>query len=174
MSEPDAPHPPFRTAGLDLDERPAFDGAWPDGRPMPALRPQAGTRVLVLLARLDRASLRALAYARSLASVVTAVHVTHDPAEGEGIRGRWRALDLAGDTELVILESPSRTLIPPLVAYIDALQAQDPERPITVVLSELVPRRPWEYLLHNQAALRLKLRLFFRPNTVVVDVPCHV
>jgi hypothetical protein len=42
------------------------------------------------------------------------------------------------------------------------------------VLSEFVPRHPWEYLLHNQAALRLKLRLFFRPNTVVIDVPYHV
>jgi hypothetical protein len=135
---------------------------------------RAAPRVLVLVARLDRASLEALAYARSIAPLVTAVHVTDDPAEGERIRNRWRGLDVDGDTDLVILESPYRALIPPLVAYIDALQKQEPLRPITVVLSEFVPRRPWEYLLHNQAALRLKLRLFFRPNTVVIDVPYHV
>jgi hypothetical protein len=75
---------------------------------------------------------------------------------------------------LVIVESPYRALLPPLLAYIDALDRQDPRRPITVVLAEFVPRRPWEYLLHNQTALRLKLHLFFRPNTIVVDVPYHL
>jgi amino acid transporter len=143
-------------------------------KPHAALPRRASPRVLVLLARLDRASLESLAYARSIAPLVTAVHVTDDPAEGERIRARWQSLELDGDTELVILESPYRALIPPLVAYIDALQKQEPERSITVVLSEFVPRHPWEYLLHNHAALRLKLRLFFRPNTVVIDVPYHV
>jgi amino acid transporter len=143
-------------------------------QPHAALLRRPAPRVLVLLARLDRASLEALAYARSIAPLVTAVHVTDDPAEGERIRERWRGLDVDGDADLVILESPYRALIPPLVAYIDALQKQEPLRPITIVLSEFVPRRPWEYLLHNQAALRLKLRLFFRPNTVVIDVPYHV
>jgi hypothetical protein len=152
----------------------AVEDALTIDRPNAALPRRAAPRVLVLLARLDRASLEALGYARSIAPLVTAVHVTDDPAEGERMRTRWRQLDVDGDTELVILESPYRALIPPLVAYIDALQAQDPARPITVVLSEFVPRRPWEYLLHNQAALRLKLRLFFRPNTVVIDVPYHV
>ena len=142
--------------------------------PSRALPRRAAPRVLVLLARLDRASLEAVAYARSIAPLVTAVHVTDDPAEAARVRARWRALEIDADTDLVILESPYRALIPPLVAYIDALQKQEPERPITVVLSEFVPRRPWEYLLHNQAALRLKLRLFFRPNTVVIDVPYHV
>ena len=152
----------------------AVEDALTIDRPNAALPRRAAPRVLVLLARLDRASLEALGYARSIAPLVTAVHVTDDPAEGERMRIRWRQLDVDGDTELVILESPYRALIPPLVAYIDALQAQDRARPITVVLSEFVPRRPWEYLLHNQAALRLKLRLFFRPNTVVIDVPYHV
>jgi hypothetical protein len=45
---------------------------------------------------------------------------------------------------------------------------------MTVVLPEYVPRRWWEHLLHNQTALRLKLRLFTRPNTIVADVPYHV
>jgi hypothetical protein len=64
--------------------------------------------------------------------------------------------------------------VAPLLTYIDALETQDPERPTTVVLSEFVPRHLWEHLLHNQVALRLKLRLFFRRNTVVVDVPYHL
>jgi len=142
--------------------------------PDAALRRRSAPRVLVPVARLDRAALGSIAYARSIAAVVTAIHITHDVAERERLREGWRRLNVDGDTDLVILDSPDRSPVAPLVAYIDALQQQDPERPTAVVLSAFVPRRRWEYLLRNQAALRLKLRLFFRPNTVVIDVPYHV
>lgn len=88
------------------------------------------------------------------------------------MRRRWERLGT--DVQLAIVESPYRVLIGPLLAYIDALERQDPGRPVTVVLSEFVPQRFWDYLLHNQTALRLKLRLFFRRNTVVIDVPYHL
>jgi len=143
-------------------------------RPNIRLPRRPAPRVLVPIGRLDRATLEALAFAGSIAKTVTAVHVTDDAAAAERMKDRWQELDLGEGMDLVILESPFRALIPPLLAYIDALASQDPGRPITVVLSEFVPRRPWEYLLHNQAALRLKVRLFFRPNTVVIDVPYHV
>jgi hypothetical protein len=128
--------------------------------------------VIVPVARLDRSALAALAYARSISLDVTALHVTDDAAEAAAMRRRW-ALRNDG-IPLVIIESPYRALIPPLLAYIDEREKADPERPVTVVLAEFVPRRFWDYLLHNQTALRLKLRLFFRPNTVVVDVPYHL
>jgi len=133
------------------------------------LRPQ---RVLVLVARLDRPALAALEYARSISSDVTAVHVTDDPDDAAAFQASWLAA--AVDVKLVILESPFRALVAPILTYIDAIEANEPDRPITVVLCEFVPRHIWEHLLHNQAALRLKLRLFFRRNTVVVDVPYHV
>jgi amino acid transporter len=142
--------------------------------PSVGLPRRAAPRVIVPLGRLDRATLEALAFAGSITKSVTAVHVTDDAGAAERMKLRWEELDLGEGMELVIVESPYRALIQPLLAYIDALASQDPERPITVVLSEFVPRRPWEYLLHNQAALRLKVRLFFRPNTVVIDVPYHV
>jgi hypothetical protein len=132
-------------------------------------RPQ---RVLVLVARLDRPSLAALEYARSISSDVSAVHVTDDADEAAGFQAAWAAA--AVDVKLVILESPYRALVAPILTYIDALEADDPSRPITVVLCEFVPRHLWEHVLHNQAALRLKLRLFFRRNVVVVDVPFHL
>ncbi len=137
--------------------------------PLPRL---AVPHVVVPVARLDRSALAALAYARSISLDVTALHVTDDAAEAEQMRRRWV---LRNDgIPLVIIESPYRALIPPLLAYIDERERADPERAITVVLAEFVPRRFWDYLLHNQTALRLKLRLFFRPNTVVVDVPYHL
>ncbi len=128
--------------------------------------------VIVPLARLDRPARQAIAFANSISPHATALHITNEPAEASELRQRWP--DWAGSTELVVVQSPYRALIGPLLAYLDALQQQAPDRPILVVLSEFVPRHWWEYLLHNQTALRIKLRLFLRPNTIVADVPYHL
>jgi amino acid transporter len=128
--------------------------------------------VIVPIARLDRPTRQAVAFANSISESATAVHITNDPDAADELRRRWP--EWAGTTELVIVESPYRALIGPLIAYMDALQRQDPSRPIVVVLSEFVPRHWWENLLHNQTALRLKLRLFGRRNTIVADVPYHL
>ena len=127
--------------------------------------------VIVPVARLDRVARQAIAFANSISTDAVAVHITNDPAEADEIRERWPAW--AGSTELVVVESPYRALIGPLLAYMDALQRQAPDRPILVVLSEVVPKHWWENFLHNQTALRLKLRLFARRNTIVADVPYH-
>ncbi len=127
--------------------------------------------VIVPIARLDRPARQAIAFANSISKDAVAVHVTNDPETADALRERWP--EWAGTTELVVVESPYRALIGPLLAYMDALQRQAPDRPILVVLAEFVPNHWWENLLHNQTALRLKLRLFARRNTIVADVPYH-
>ena len=128
--------------------------------------------VIIPISRLDRPARQAIAFANSISKHATAVHVTNDPHQAAELRAQWP--EWAGSTNLVVVESPYRALIGPLLAYMDALQKQDPTRPILVVLSEYVPRHWWENLLHNQTALRLKLRLFSRYNTIVADVPYHL
>src|SRR5699024_8037238 len=93
-------------------------------------------------------------------------------ARAEELRRRWP--DWAGSTELVIVQSPYRALVGPLLAYLDALQRQAPDRPVLVVLAEFVPRHWWEAVLHNQTALRLRLRLGARRHTIVAHVPYPV
>jgi len=137
-----------------------------------ASTPARPPRVLVPIGRIDQASLSALAYARSISPDVTAINVTDDERGALAMKERWERE--APEVPLVILESPYRALLAPLLAYIDAVERMDPGPRTTVVLSELVPRHFWESLLHNQVALRLKLRLFFRRNTVVIDVPYHL
>ena len=146
-------------AALALDQVPATAEIAP--RPI----------VIVPISRLDRPALQAIAFANSISTEAVAVHVTSDPDTAAAMRANWPGW--AHTTELVIVESPYRALIGPLLAYMDALQRQAPERPILVVLAEFVPRHWWENLLHNQTALRLKLRLFARRNTIVADVPYH-
>ena len=133
-----------------------------------ALRPL----VIVPIARLDEPARQALAFANSISDRPTAVHVTNDGEGAHEMRREWPAW--SGGAELVVIESPYRALVGPLLAYLDVIQRHDPTRPVLVVLSEFVPRNWWENLLHNQTALRLKLRLFTRPNTIVADVPYHL
>jgi amino acid transporter len=129
--------------------------------------------VIVPVAKLNNVARSALAYARSITPNVTAVHIAEgeDTEEVERFNDAWHQQMEDSDIPLVIIESPYRSLIGPLLSYIDALDRQSPDDTITIVLPELLPARPWEYLLHNQSALRLKAALLFRQNTVVANVP---
>lgn len=130
-------------------------------------------RIVVPISRIDRASLRALSIARGLGKEVHAVHISYDADGAKAFKRRW--VGVVGDTiTLDTIISPYRALMPPLLKYIDAIDRGDPGRPIIVVLAEFVPRHWWEALLHNQTALLLKLRLFVRRNTSVLDVPYHL
>ena len=127
--------------------------------------------IIVPIAGLNLAVFQTIAFARSLSKNIRAVHVTDDSVEAEQLRKKWDRW--AVDIPLVVLESPYRSLTSPLLAYIDAIDQHngDGNVPITVVLAEFIPAHWWQHLLHNQTALRLKLALFFRPNTVVIDFP---
>jgi amino acid transporter len=138
----------------------------------PAVRTAQSPVVIVPIARLDEPARQAIAFANSISRGATAVHVTNDSDAAEELRRRWP--EWSGGAELVVIESPYRALVGPLLAYLDVLQRHDPSRPVLIVLNEFVPRHWWENLLHNQTALRLKLRLFSRRNTIVADVPYHL
>jgi amino acid transporter len=131
---------------------------------------------IVPVSNLNAVTRTALNYARSLSNNVYAVHIVEgeDTDEAERFNQQWRELYPEGDIQLVQIESPYRSLIGPLLSYIDALDRQSPDDTVTIVLPEFLPARPWEYLLHNQSALRLKAALLFRRNTVVADVPYHL
>src|SRR5688500_19557474 len=75
---------------------------------------------------------------------------------------------------MVIIESPYRSLVGPLLAYLDEIDRQRPDDTLTVVLPEFIARHWWEQILHNQTALRIKAALLFRPGTVVTSVPYHL
>ncbi len=141
--------------------------AGPDQQRVPVLQAPV---VIVPIARLDRAALQALAFARSVSPTVKAVHISTSRASADDFRRRWAQLDT--DIKLDVVESPYRSLVAPLLKYIDAVDKSD-DRPITVVLAEFVPHHWWEWLLHSQTAFRLKASLLFRPNTIVIDVPYH-
>jgi hypothetical protein len=76
--------------------------------------------------------------------------------------------------KLVVLDSPYRSVLEPLLEYIEQIQRERTNAYVTVVLPEFVPAQWWHHLFHNQRALLIKGALLFRPNTVVVSVPFHL
>jgi amino acid transporter len=128
--------------------------------------------VLLPIGGVHRAVLQANAYARSLSNDVRALFVDTDAAATDKVRQDWQRW--GGDTQLVVLDSPYRSLMEPLLEYIDQLQAEHPDDYVTVILPEFVPRRWWQHLLHNQRALLIKGALLFRPRVVVTSVPFHL
>ncbi|GAP07830.1 amino acid/polyamine/organocation transporter, APC superfamily [Anaerolinea thermolimosa] len=130
-------------------------------------------RVIVAIAGVHRGSLEALNYARSLSDDVTAIHVSIDPAESQKVREKWSSY---GDgIRLVILDSPYRLLVEPIMEYLDNIIAKrQPTEMITVVVPQFVTNHWWENLLHNQSALLLRFALLFKPGVVIVEVPYQI
>jgi len=135
--------------------------------------PQREERVIVPVPGINRAVVQAVNVGRSIAHDVRGVLISDEPDEAVAIRERWER-QLPG-VPLVIVESPYRALLGPLLAYLDVLdQAWPPDKPepITfVVIPEYVARSWWERLLYNQSAKRLRSVLLGRTHTVVVNVP---
>jgi hypothetical protein len=128
--------------------------------------------VLVPISGIQRAVLDALAYAKTLSSDVRGVYVTIDVHATEHLREQWT--QWGQGVPLVVLESPYRSLMEPLLEYIEEVRMASPEDYVTVVLPEFVPARWWQHLFHNQRALLIKGALLFQPNTVVTSVPFHL
>jgi hypothetical protein len=116
--------------------------------------------------------LRALGYARSLSPDVRAVYIETSTAATDEMRLDW---DRWGQgIPLVIRHSPYRSLMEPLLDYVEEVDAESPDNFVTVMLPEFVPSRWWHHLLHNQRGLLIKAALLFKPNTVVISVPYHL
>ena len=127
--------------------------------------------VLVPIGGVHRAVLQAVAYARSLSEDVRALFVDTDPAATTAVRNEWQKWS---DVPLIVLDSPYRSLMEPLMDYVDQLQRDHPDDYLTIVLPEFIPARWWQHLLHNQRALLIKGALLFRPRVVVTSVPFHL
>jgi len=139
-------------------------------------RPHREQRVVIPVNGINRSVVQAVMFGKSLASdpsLLQAVYVTTDVDEAETFRQRWER-QLPG-VPLVVVESPYRALVGPVVTYLDVLDLAwppDKEAPTTiVVLPEYVAKHWWDRLLYNQTAKRLKAALVGREHTVIADVP---
>ncbi len=128
--------------------------------------------MLLPLSGVHRAVVQALDYARTLSPDVRAVYVNIDPATTARMEEEWATWGQGAP--LVVLDSPYRSLMEPLLEYIERVEAEHPDGYVTVVLPEFIPARWWHHLFHNQRALLIKGALLFRPRIIVTSVPFHL
>jgi len=128
---------------------------------------------LVLVSSVNEPALRAIAYARATRpSTLTALTVVVDAEDMRSIEGDWADTDMP--VPLTMLDSPYRDITTPVVDHIRRLRSDNPRDLVVIFIPEYVVDRWWEGMLHNQSALRLKLRLLTMPGVVVTSVPYHL
>jgi uncharacterized membrane protein (Fun14 family) len=131
--------------------------------------PRRSQRVIVPIADVTRDVVHALTFARTMSDAVTAVHVTDDAERAGDLRARFKR-QIPG-VPLVIVESPYRELVQPLVRYLEEEIALAGDEVVVVLLPEYVPRNRIEQFLYNDNGRRIREALLGRPNVLVAEVP---
>ncbi len=150
-------------------DRVATEIAAAEERPDEYVRPSR-VHSVVLVSKLHKPTLRALAYAKLLHSNrLEALSVNVDDAETKALKAEWERRGI--NVPLKILDSPYREITRPVVEYVKGLRTENPRDAVSVYIPEYVVGRWYEHLLHNQSALRLKGRLLFTPGVMVTSVP---
>ncbi|WP_231155621.1 APC family permease [Streptomyces sp. CNZ748] len=150
-------------------DRVAEEIAVPDAPSEDTVRPSR-VHSVVLVSKVHRPALRALAYAKLLRSdTLEAVSVNVDAEETRALREEWERRSI--DVPLKVLDSPYREVTRPVIEYVKSLRAQSPRDVVSVIIPEYVVGHWYEHFLHNQSALRLKGRLLFTPGVMVTSVP---
>ncbi|HEX6537350.1 MAG TPA: APC family permease, partial [Gemmatimonadaceae bacterium] len=125
--------------------------------------------VVVPVNGITKATAGALVYATTISDDVRAVTVEVDPVSTAQLRDAWEKWDIG--VPLVVLPSPYRSVLRPLVDYVKEIEARNEADLVSVVVPEIVPKHWWEHALHNKTALYIRTAFLFRPNVVVIAVP---
>ncbi|MEU3256029.1 APC family permease [Streptomyces sp. NPDC006997] len=150
-------------------DRVSSELAAPEGPSDDTLRPSR-VHSVVLISKIHRPALRALAYAKLMRSdTLEALSVNVDAAETKALREEWERRGI--DVPLKVLDSPYREITRPVVEYVRGIRRESPRDAVSVIIPEYVVGHWYEHLLHNQSALRLKGRLLFTPGVMVTSVP---
>jgi amino acid transporter len=130
-------------------------------------------RVIVPISNVHQGTLAALRYARMLSEDVTAVHISMEPEDTEKVRKRWEKWGRG--TRLVIVDSPYRLFLEPLLGYIqEILSSRQPNETITIVVPHFVPVKKAYNALHMQTAEMLRRELLSTPGVVITEVPYQI
>lgn len=130
-------------------------------------------RIIMPISGVHNGTLAALDYASTLSDDVTAVHISIDPKETAKLKAKWEVW--GGGYRLVVLDSPYRVFMEPLLEYIDRIMnIQNSNEMITIVVPQFVPKHWWTNFLHARTAETLRKALLHRENIVITEIPYQV
>jgi hypothetical protein len=128
--------------------------------------------VVLPISGLHRGTIEALEYAVSISSDVRVVYVELDPEATERLRGQWNRLKTG--ISLVVLPSPYRSIVRPILDYINSIDTEEGDDILTVVIPEFVTARWWQRIYHNQTAFIIRTALALQKGKVVTSVRYHL
>ncbi len=147
--------------------------------PKAALNPVSKPRVVIPVSGVHRGMVDAVVFARSISDNVTAVFIDIDPGPEEKVLlERWNKW--FPDVRFVVVTSPYRSLVEPLITYLDQTDAEHADgQQAILVLPELITASGWQGILHNQSANQIKKALLYQRRTIglqriIIDVPYHL
>jgi amino acid transporter len=144
----------------------------------PSLKPFPSPRIIIPISGVHRGIVDAVDYARSISKDVTAIYVEMETGDAEAVREKWTRF--WPDVPLVVLSSPYRSIVQPILDFLDRTDAEHNDGQLaTVILPEFVPAQWWQSLLHNQTAWLLKAALLYRRRNrgyqqAIIDIPYHL
>jgi hypothetical protein len=144
----------------------------------PSLQPFPSPRVVVPISGVHRGVVDAINFARSISRHVTAVYIELEPGAGQHICEKWE--HWWPDVPLAVVPSPYRSIIGPLLDFLDEIDQQHNDGQLAVVvLPEFIPAKWWQSLFHNQTAWLIKAALLYRRRhlgfqRVIIDIPYHL
>lgn len=135
-----------------------------------------GSTVIVLVSNVTQVTANAIDYARSVGDYVIAMHVSFDENPRKEHKTAQKFKAEFPDVRFVDIHSSYRTIITPTLRFCDVIAKRAAERNFTttVLVPQFVPRRPWQNILHNQTALRLRSALNTRENIIVSTYSYHL
>ena len=128
--------------------------------------------VVIPVSGVHRGVTEAIRYALSISDDVRACYIDIEPRITARIREEWERW--YPDVPFIVLRSPYRSVIAPLLEYIDDVEEICHDDMITVVIPEFVTRKRWQQLLHNQTAFFIRAALLFKRGKVVTSVRYHL
>jgi amino acid transporter len=144
----------------------------------PSIRPYPKPRIVIPISGVHRVTIEAVSFALSISNDITAVYVELEPGRAQVVRDTWKRW--WPDIPLVVLESPYRSILGPLLDFLDQTDRQRNDGQLaTVVLPEFVPAKWWQGLLHNQTTWLMKTALLYRRRSlgyqrVIIELPFHL
>lgn len=134
---------------------------------------QVKTKVIIPISGISKVVAQSISYAKGISDDIVAVTVDFDDEHAGQMREKWEKWN--PNVPLIILRSPYRTVIAPLLKYIDTLEKEkEGDAFITVLVPQFIVRKWWHALLHNQTAFLLKAALIYRKDVVVSTIPFHL
>ncbi|MFL7871336.1 MAG: APC family permease [Anaerolineales bacterium] len=144
----------------------------------PSIKPAPAPRAVIPISGVHRGIVDAVNFARTISADITAVYVELEPGDAEAVVKKWN--NLWPDIPLVVVPSPYRSIIRPLIDFLDKTDAEHNDGQLaTLILPEFIPAKWWQSLLHNQTAWLLKAAMLYRRRNrgfqnVIIDIPYHL